>query len=149
MATWGTWNTYTEYEAKITFHTNMSVYNIIVLLHIKTRWPVLLYAVKSVEGYFQLMGSPLRKCRTNSQRKSQQILNVLYGFYLRWIFINNTMKQLNNHKYMWPKINSPRCAEDRACFRNVFDMHLKCMQIHSICALLFLYSSQRYKLIMK
>ena len=32
-------------------------------------------------------------------------------------------------------ISAPHCAMDWACFRNAFDKHLKCKQIHSICAL--------------
>ena len=37
-----------------------------------------------------------------------------------------------NHKYILHKISSPRCAEDRACFKNAFNVHLKCIQIHLI-----------------
>ena len=52
------------------------------VLHIKVWLPVLVCAVKTVEGDFRFFLDDLSKCRTNSQRKSQLSLDFLYDIYM-------------------------------------------------------------------
>ena len=60
------------------------------------------------------------------------------------------MKQFDiTNTFDTKEISASRRAEDSACLRIVFDMHLKCMQIQSNCALRALYSPQQYELIKK
>ena len=86
-------------------------------------------------GRFPVFGPPLQM----QDKLTTKIPIELENFYM-FLHEMNSYKQYNeiiqqSQIYLTQNISSPRCADDRSCFRNAFDMHLKCMQIHSINAL--------------
>ena len=90
------------------------------LLHIEVRLPILLCAVKTVEGDFRFLLDDHSKCRTNSQRKSQ------FGILYMVCTLNDIYKQYNKlHEHWYTKISSLRCVADRNPPQNASDLYTK------------------------
>ena len=93
----------------------------IVLLHIKVWLPVLLCAVKTVEGdfWFCWMISP------NVGQTHKENPNLVRIFYMTFT-LNDIYKQYNKlHEHWYTKISSLRCAEDRNPPQNASDLYMK------------------------
>ena len=91
------------------------------VLHIKVRLPVLLCAVKTVEGDF-------RFCWTISPNVGQthkENPNLVRIFYMIST-LNDIYKQYNKlHEHWYTKISSLRCVEDRNPPQNASDLYMK------------------------
>ena len=113
------------------------------MLHTEVRFPVLLCAVKTVEGDFRfcLMISP------NVGQTHKKNPNVVRIFYMTFT-LNDIYKQYNKlHEHWYTKISSLRCAEDRnppqKCIRLVYEIQVICSALQA------LYSTQRCELMKK
>ena len=99
------------------------------VLHIKVRLPVLLCAVKTVEGGFQFcwMISP------NVGQTHKENPNLVRIFYMTFT-LNDIYKQYNKfHEHWYTKIISLRCAEDRNPPQNASDLYMKCRSYAEHC----------------
>ena len=113
------------------------------MLHIEVRLPVLLCAVKTVEGDFRFcwMISP------NVGQTHKENPNLVITFYMTFT-LNDIYKQYNKlHEHWLPKISSLRRAEDRnppqKCIRLVYEIQVICRALQAP------YSPQRCELIKK
>ena len=91
------------------------------LLHIKIWLPVLLCAVKTVEGDFRFcwMISP------NVGQTHKENPNLVRIFYMIFT-LNDIYKQYNKlHEHWYSKISSLRCVEDRNPPQNASDLYMK------------------------
>ena len=102
-------------------HTLWNRLHLELLLRIKVQLPILLDAVKTVEGDF-------RFCWTISPNVGQtkkENPNLVRIFYMAFT-LNDIDKQYNKlHKHYYTKISSLRCAEDRNLLQNASDLYTK------------------------
>ena len=99
------------------------------LLHIKVRLPVLLCAVKTVEGDF-------RFCWTTSSNVGQthkenpNLVRILYMV----CTLNDIYKQYNKlHEHWYTNISSLRCVADRNPPQNASDLYMKYLSYAEHC----------------
>ena len=119
------------------------MFYVFYVLRIKLRLPVLLCAVKTVEGDFRFcwMICP------NVGQTHKDNPNLVRIFYMTFT-LNDIYKQYNKlHEHWYTRISSLRCAEDRnplkKCIRLVYEMQVICRALQA------LYSSRRCELMKK
>ena len=99
------------------------------------------------EGDARFMGPPLQmKDKLTKKISTVTVLEFLYDF---TDYDDSQTIRRNKAYTFYSIISSPRCAVHRVCFRNAFNMHLKCIPIHLSSALRDLYSFQQYELVRK
>ena len=113
------------------------------VLHIEVRLPVLLCAVKTVEGDFRFC----RMISPNVGQTHKENPNLVRFFYMTFT-LNDIYKQYNKlHEHRYTKISSLRCGEDRnppqKCIRLVYGIQVICRALQT------LYSPQRCELMKK
>ena len=92
-----------------------------VLLHIKVRLPVLLFAVKTVEGDFRFCWT-ITPNVGQTHKESPSLVRILYIV----CTLNDIYKQYNKlHEHWYTKISSPRCVADRNPPQNASDLYMK------------------------
>ena len=93
----------------------------ILLLHIKVRLPVLLCAVKTVEGDFRFCWTTTPNVG-QTHKENPNLVRILYMV----CTLNGICKQYNKlHEHWYTKINSLRCVADRNPPQNASDLYTK------------------------
>ena len=91
------------------------------LLHIKVRLPVLLCAVKTVEGDFRFCWTITRNVG-QTHKENPNLVRIIYML----CTLNDIYKQYNTlHEHWYTKISSLRCVEDRNPPQNTSDLYMK------------------------
>ena len=106
------------------------------LLHIKVRLPVLLCAVKTVEGDFRFCWT-ITPNVGQTHKENPNLVRILYMV----CTLNDIYKQYNKlHEYWYTKISSLRCIEDRNASDLVYEILVICRALQA------LYTPQRCEL---
>ena len=91
------------------------------LLHIKVRLPVLLCAIKTVEGDFRFCWT-ISPNVGQTHKENPNLVRILYMVYT----LNDIYKQYNKlHEHWYTQISSLRCVEDRNPPQNASDLYMK------------------------
>ena len=91
------------------------------LLHIKERLPVLLCAVKTVEGDFRFCWTTTPNVG-QTHKENPNLVRILYMV----CTLNDIYKQYNKlHEHLYTKISSLRCVADRNPPQNASDLYTK------------------------
>ena len=116
-----------ESRVKITsFHSNHLIsqrcfYQKIRVLHIEVRLPVLLCAVKTVEGDFRFRWTTTPNVG-QTHKENPNLVRILYMV----CTLNDIYKQYNKlHEHWYTKISSLRCVADRNPPQNASDLYTK------------------------
>ena len=92
-----------------------------IVLHIKGRLPVLLCAVKTVEGDFRFCWT-ITPNVGQTHKENPNLVRILYML----CTLNDIYKQYNKlHEYWYTKISSLRCVADRNPPQNASDLYTK------------------------
>ena len=92
-----------------------------MLLPIKVWLPVLLCAVKTVEGDFRFCWTITPKVG-QTHKENPNLVRILYMV----CTLNDIYKQYNKlHEHWYAKISSLRCVEDRNPLQNASDLYMK------------------------
>ena len=91
------------------------------LLHIKVRLPVLLFAVKAVEGDFRFCWTTTPNVE-ETHKENPNLVRILYMV----CTLNDIYKQYNKlHEHRYTKVSSLRCVADRNPPQNASDLYTK------------------------
>ena len=91
------------------------------MLHIKVRLPVLLCAVKTVEGDFRFCWT-ITPNVGQTHKENPNLVRILYMV----CTLNDIYKQYNKlHEHWYTKISTLRCVEDRNPPQNASDLYMK------------------------
>ena len=92
-----------------------------LVLHIKVRSPVLLCAVKTVEGDFRFCWTTTPNVG-QTHKETPNLVRILYMV----CTLNDIYKQYNKlHEHWYTKISSLRCVADRNAPQNAWDLYTK------------------------
>ena len=98
-----------------------SEYLLHIKLHIKVRLPVLLCAVKTVEGDFRFCWTTTPNVG-QTHKENPNLVRILY----KVCILNDIYKQYNKlHEHWYTKISSLRCVADRNPPQNASDLYTK------------------------
>ena len=103
------------------FHQDIVIGFQVIVLHIKVRLPVLLCAVKTVEGDFRFCWT-ITPSVGQTHKETPNLVRILYMV----CTLNDIYKQYNKlHEHWYTKISSLRCVEDRNPPQNASDLYMK------------------------
>ena len=94
---------------------------ITIVLHVEVRLPVLLCAVKTVEGDFRFCWTVTPNVG-QTHKENPNFVRILYMV----CTLNDIYKQYNKlHEHWYTKMSSLRCVEDRNLPQNASDLYMK------------------------